>query len=673
MEKIRPVFDKLEFKSLLPRISALDIYLNKKNSSATPTKNTGTDKIDSEINPELQVEDKFARDLKNFKYHLIDTDKDFEDFLKKLEVQEIFAFDTETTGLNPLLSDLLGMSFAWKDGEAYFLNLGTYKNRATSTNLFSSQKPSNDRQAWLKKLQPIFTNPKIKKCAHNLKFDYRMLTNQGLEINGVYFDSMIASYLLNPEGRQNSLDALSFSELNFSKISRAELLGDKNKFDYTQAPLDKLYVYAAEDADFTWRLVKVLEKRLKTEKLWNLFQNIEMPLIPVLAKMEDTGILIDKKILSNMDKELSATVIELEKKIFTEAGVEFNVASPKQLKEILFDKLQISSGGIKKTKTGLSTAADELEKMKDAHPIIPLIQEHRELSKLLSTYIKALPEIANQNDGRIHTSFNQTIAATGRLSSTDPNLQNIPTKTPLGQKIRTAFVADAGNELLSLDYSQIELRIVAHLAQDKKMMTAFKNNEDIHTATAAAINNVALDKVTKAMRQSAKAINFGIIYGQGAHGLAQTSGLSFYEAREFIEKYFTIYTGVRKFLDQTIATAHKDQFVETISGRRRPLADINSPIMVLQKAAERMAVNTPIQGTAADMIKKAMIEVAEFIKDKSDIKMLLQVHDELIFEVKIGESKKYIPELKKIMANVLKLDVPIIADANIGSKWGALK
>ena len=438
-------------------------------------------------------------------------------------------------------------------------------------------------------------------------------------------------------------------------------------------PLEKLAIYSCEDADFTNRLVKVLEPKLRTEKLWDLFTKIEMPLIPVLAAMEDAGILIDQKLLAKMDKELTQEIKILEKKIYAAAGEEFNINSPKQLKEIIYDKLQISTVGIKKTKTGLSTAADELEKLKDAHPIVPLIQNYRELSKLISTYIEALPALINPKTGRLHTSFNQTITATGRLSSTEPNLQNIPTRTELGKKIRAAFIAKPGYELVSLDYSQIELRLAAHIANDKKMIAAFKNGVDIHATTAAEINGVPLDKVTSAMRREAKAINFGVIYGQGPHGLSAGAGIPYAQAKDFIDAYFKIYTGIKKFIATTLTAAKKSGYVETLFGRRRYLPEINSQMFMLAKSAERMAINMPFQGTAADMIKLAMIEIDALIKDQADIKMLLQVHDELLFEIKKDRVEYYVQKIKAIMEGVIKLKVPVIVDMGQGKNWGEIK
>jgi DNA polymerase-1 len=642
--KIIALFSELEFKSLVPRLNNLDNYLSPETSPTTEAPNLFT------------ISDKFARDAKQFKYRLIDNDSDFKSFLKTLAAQKIFTFDTETNSLDPLSAKLLGISFSFRAGEAYYLNLW---------------QKNND---WLEKLAPLFADPKIKKCGHNIKFDFRILTNQGLKIRGIYFDTMIASYLLNPENRQHNLDALTFAELGLEKISHKDLLGEKfTAKDFAAVTPERMATYSGEDADCTNRLVSILEKKLKAEKLWNLFQDIEVPLIPVLAKMEDTGILLDKKILLGMEKELKVDIAQLEKNIHQLAGEKFNIKSTKQLKEILYEKLAIDTKGIKKTKTGLSTAAEQLEKLKDAHPIIPLLQDYRELTKLLSTYVEALPELVNPKTKRLHTSFNQTITATGRLSSTDPNLQNIPTKTALGKKIRQAFIAEKGYVLASLDYSQIELRLVAQMSGDRRMLEAFAHNEDIHAITAAAINEVKLNEVTREMRQEAKAVNFGVIYGQGPHGLSQGAGIPYQKAQEFIAKYFATYSGIKKYIATNLEFAKKHGYVETLLGRRRNLPEINSTMVMIQKSAERMAINMPFQGTAADMIKLAMIKIAELIENKNDIRMLLQVHDELIFEIKSDQVKKYVGQIKEIMENIIKLKVPIIVDTKVGPNWGEMK
>jgi len=628
--------------------------------------------------------DKFERDINNYKYKIISEEKDFSDFLEKLKKQKSFTFDTETSGIDPITCDLLGISFSWKEGEAYYLII---KNRDTITNddevnLFNFDKKivenkivENKISPWLEKLKPIFEDEKIKKNAHNMKFDYRVMLNAGIETRGIEFDTMIASFLLNPGTRQHGLDAVTFIEFGFEKISKEDLLGKgKDKISFSEVATDKLGIYSCEDADFTNRLQTKLKNPLEENDLIKLFTEIEMPLTIVLANMEQAGIEIDVPFLNKMSREMEKRILELEKKIFKHAGTEFNIKSTKQLAEVLFEKMEISTDAIKKTKTGISTAADELEKLKDLHPIIGLIQEYRELTKLTSTYVNALPELVNPKTKRIHTSYNQTVAATGRLSSSDPNLQNIPVRTELGREIRKAFISAKGSKLIALDYSQIELRLTAHLSGDKKMIEAFENGADIHTATAAEINQVKLEEVTKQMRSEAKAINFGVLYGQGAHGLAQAAGVPYWRAKEFIDQYFVTFTGVRKYLDNSIKEAQEKGYAETLLGRRRYLPELHSSVMMVKKAAERMAVNTPVQGTAADMIKKAMVEVYAELKNYSnEAVMLLQVHDELILEVKDEAVEKIAKKVKDIMENVMKLKVPIIVDVKVGDSWGEME
>ena len=432
--------------------------------------------------------------------------------------------------------------------------------------------------------------------------------------------------------------------------------------------------YAAEDADITWRLYKKLLIITEKENNIDLLQKIEIPLIPVLAEMELNGISLNIKFLKKLNKEFSNNLNKLTKKIHRLANSEFNISSPKQLKEVLFINLKIDSSKIKKTKTGLSTAASELDKMKDSHPIINLIIEYRELSKLQSTYIKALPKLVNKKTKRVHTNFNQTVTATGRLSSSDPNLQNIPIRTALGRQIREAFIIPKGYTMLAADYSQIELRLAAAISQDSKMIKSFKKGEDIHARTAAEIHNIALKDVTKEIRRSAKEINFGILYGLGSLGLSRRTKMNRKEAQKFIEKYFTIYKGIKNYLEKTKEFAHQNNYVQTIFGRKRYLPDINSYLPMLRASAERMAINMPIQGTAADLMKIAMIKIYKNLpKISSQTKLLLQVHDEIVLEVPHKDLKKVAKFIKKTMENVSKLSVPLIANVEVGNNWNNLK
>ncbi len=663
-DKLIDLFNELEFRSLLPRLNDLP----------------GVDKV-------VKADNKFSRNTKNFDYTLVDSETAFNDFIKKLKQQAHFAWDTETDSLDEINANLLGMSFSWRAEEAYFIKL-----RAKNEKLKAAAKNSNDNQRslfsqnekiepkkihpWVKKLQPILEDNKIKKSGHNLKFDIKVLAGYGVKVRGIEFDTMLASYLINPDGRQHNLDAVVFQEFGFSKISKEDLLGTgKNKQAFAEVPIDKLYLYACEDADFAGRLVNKLHKKLKEAKLEKLFETMEMPLVEVLAKMETAGIAIDPKYFAKLDKQIDSSLEKLQTKIWHAAGSHFNINSVQQLREILFHKLKIATEGVAKTKTGLSTNVGVLEKLKDTHPIIAMILDYRELNKLSTTYVKALPKLINPTTGRVHTSFNQTVAATGRLSSSDPNLQNIPIKTEWGKLIRRGFVAPRGKTLVSIDYSQIELRLAAHLSGDPTMIKAFKAGDDIHSATAAAINKVPLAKVTPAMRSAAKSINFGLLYGQGPRGLSENAGISYAEAKQFIAEYFRAFSHIKKYIDGALTKARRDGYVETIFGRKRYLADINSNNIMMQKAAERVAINAPLQGMAADIIKVAMIKIDNLIDKKfaGKVKMLLQVHDELVFEVDDKLVKTAVPALRAIMENVIKLKVPLTAEAKIGKNWEEMK
>jgi DNA polymerase I len=648
-KKINSAFSELEFHSLLGRI--FDLNLKSKESE---------EKID-----------KFKRNQEKFNYQLINTEKDFQSFLKKIEKEKTIAFDIESDSINPLEAEILGISFSWKEDEAYYINLNLKKG---AVSLFDQEaKKANNTEAWLEEIKKIIENEKTTKVAHNIKYDLQVLKNYDIEVKGPIFDTMIASYLLNPEKRQHNLDSLSFSELNWEKIKVEELLKDKQN-NFSEIETEKLAIYSCEDVDFSLKLKKVLEKKLKERKLEELFEKMEIPLIKVLASMERSGISLDLKFLEQLRKKVRSDIEKLEKKIFELAKEKFNLNSPKQLKEVLYEKIKISSQGVKKIKTGFSTASEELEKIKDLHPIIKFIQSYRELNKLESTYIKALPKLISPKSKRIHTSFNQSITATGRLSSSNPNLQNIPVKTELGNKIRQAFIAPQGKKFLSLDYSQIELRIMAHLSKDKKLIKAFQEDIDIHQATAASINNISLEDVSEELRNSAKAINFGILYGQGPHGLSQSANISYYQAKQFIDKYFELYPGVKEFINKTIKLSEEKGYTETIFKRRREIPEINSQEKIKRKNAERIAINSPIQGSAADIIKLAMIEIHEEIKGKEEeIKMILQIHDELIFELEESKINYYNKKIERIMENITKLDVPLKIRSYTGKNWGEIE
>ena len=638
---IIPLFQKLEFKSLLSRLPK-DLQSSTAGQSSFYFGST--------------VESK--SEIKNLKseisYTLINTPEKFSAFLNELKKQTIFALDTETDSLNPHESTLLGISFCWQPGVAYYL-------------------PA-DNPEYIEKLKPILADPAVKKIGQNLKFDLQTLAHAGINLAGIDFDTMVASYLLAPGTRGHGLDNLAFIEFGYQMQPITDLIGTgKNQITLAQVPLEKVSWYSCEDADFTWRLVKPLTKQLEEKNNLDLLKKIEVPLIPVLAGMETKGVKIDTTVLKKMSATVTKKLGKLESEIYKLSKEKFNINSPLQLKEILFAKLKISPAGLGKTKTGLSTAADELEKIKNVHKIVPKILDYRELYKLKSTYLDALPKLLGA-DGRVHTSFNQIRTATGRLSSFDPNLQNIPVRTDLGKKIRTAFVAEKNFTLLKADYSQIELRLVASLANDPAMIKSFLNQEDIHTRTAANINEIKLTEVTPEQRRAAKAVNFGIIYGMGANALAAQEGITYQKAHEFIDKYFELHKKIKQYLENTKELALKFGYVETIFGRRRYLPDIASGVPGIRAAAERAAINHPVQGSCADLIKLAMIEIfAGLPKISSESKMILQVHDELVFEVPSADVSKVAKFVKEKMEKIYTLRVPIEVEIKNGENWGNMK
>lgn len=632
-EEILRLFSELQFNSLLARLPETKIQAS---MFGTAEKNQ---------------EDKHN-------YILIDNEIDFAKFFQELKKQKIFAFDTETTSLNVIDAKLLGVSFCWEQGRAFYVNVSN-KNGAY----------------FLEKLGEVFTDSKIKKVAHNMKYDAAILQTHGIVMNNYYFDTMIASYLLNPGVAQHSLDNLAFVRFRHKMIPITDLIGSgKNQISMAEVEVPKIAQYSGEDADYTWRLYEVLKIEMEKENLSKLFHEIEMPLVEVLIEMELNGVKIDVVTLKKISQKVSRKIKTLETKIYQLAGRPFNIKSPLQLKEILFDELHIATQGLKHTKTGISTAAPELEKLKGSHEIIDLIGDYRELSKLKSTYLEALPKLVNQKTGRIHTSFNQTITATGRLSSTNPNLQNIPIRTELGREIRRAFIPERGYRLISADYSQVELRVIACLAKDEEMMKVFRQGLDIHAATAAKIFDVKLEDVTKDMRRKAKEVNFGVLYGMGSTGLAQRTGISRAQAKDFIQKYFDSYKKVKEYTLEMVEQARKNQMVETMFGRKRYLPDINSGVQMIRAGAERMAVNMPIQGTAADLMKIAMIAVYQELKRKSPkTKMLLQVHDELVFEVPKDEIDKVAKIIDNKMEKIHQLCVPIKVDTEVGNNWDQME
>lgn len=590
-------------------------------------------------------------------YQLVDTIEGISELVGKLLNQKMICFDTETTGLDPNNSELVGISFAVKPHEAWYIPISDKYHEA---------------QRIVQVLKPLFESGSILKIGQNIKFDINILSWYDIQVAGPFFDTMIAHYLLQPDMRHN-MDVLSETYLNYEPVSIEELIGKKGKKQLSMRDIDIELVkeYACEDADITLQLKNVFEPSLKKTGTHKLFDKTEMPLVPVLASMELEGIKLDVVALNEFSKQLEKEIIKIETTIFELADTEFNIASPKQLGEVLFEKLAITSKP-KKTKTGqYKTGEDILTKLIFKHPIVEEILEYRSLTKLKSTYIDALPALVNPRDGRIHTSFNQAVAATGRLSSNNPNLQNIPIRSEKGREIRKAFIPRNDNfVLLAADYSQIELRIIAHLSKDKAMIEAFKDGRDIHTATAARVYGVEYHEVTQDMRRNAKTVNFGIVYGISAFGLSERLGIPRREAAEIINNYFEKYPEVKKYMNDTIAFAKENGYVETIMGRRRYLNDINSANSVVRGFAERNAINAPIQGSSADMIKVAMINIYnEFLKKGIKTKMILQVHDELVFDLLKDEENIVRQIVEKNMINAIKIDVPVVVDMNTGNTW----
>jgi DNA polymerase I len=686
-DKVFQLFSELEFKSLLARLpgklAATDTLSSlvsgqrpSPDSSVKPQKDEKSksqgnlfDQSQNESQSTSSETNQSQAHYNTDSYHLVNTDEALTALVKELGKQTVFAIDTETDSLDSVSANLVGISIAWEEGQAYYIpvdGIGHHLSAAVTR----------------KQLSQILSDDKIKKVGHNIKFDYEVLVGNGYELNGISFDTMIGAYLINPNARAQKLDDLAFTELGIEMTKIDELIGKgKDQITFDQVDVEKAALYAAEDADMTLRLYNHLKKDLDEGGFNELMSKMEAPLITALAHMEMNGVLIDLTLLQNLSSDFGKRIDTLQSEIFTLADGEFNISSPLQMQKILYDKLDLRNKipfpkDIKKLPSGgFSTGAEQLEKLRESgHPIIEKILEYRELSKLKSTYVDALPKLVNDETGRIHTSFNQTIAATGRLSSTNPNLQNIPIRTETGMLIRKAFIADDGFEIMSADYSQIELRVIAHMSGDEEMTKAFNDGIDVHTATAARVYGVKEADVTKEMRRTAKVVNFGIVYGVSAHGLQRQSTLSYPEAKEFIEKYFVTHKGIKLYLDDVIKVAKERGFAETLFGRRRYLPELASSNFAVRGSAERMAGNMPIQGTAADLIKLAMIEIDNGISNISPrTKMLLTVHDELVLEVPTGDIEKVRAFVKEKMENIVKLDVPVVVEIGVGKNWGDAK
>ena len=657
-EALRSIFEELEFRTLIDRV------LKKETSAPLPLFPEKSEGIQGDLFANFTGNEPSEAKKSNLEtleslccdYQLIDTEEKRKEIIQKLLTSKILSLDTETTGTEPMDAELVGMSFSIAENEAFYVPV-----------------PANQEEALkiVNEFRPVFENESSLKVGQNIKYDMIVLQNYGVEVKGPLFDTMIAHYVLQPELR-HGMDYLAEIYLHYQTIHIDELIGPKGKNQKNMrdlAPKD-VYRYACEDADVTLKLKNVLEKELKENGTERLFYDIEMPLVPVLVNIERNGVLLDTEALKQSSAHFTEQMERIEKEIYDLAGETFNIASPKQVGEVLFDKLKIVEKA-KKTKTGQYVTSEEvLESLRHKHPVVEKILEHRGLKKLLGTYIDALPQLINPRTGRVHTSFNQTVTATGRLSSSNPNLQNIPIRDENGKEIRKAFIPDEGCLFFSADYSQIELRIMAHLSEDKNMIDAFLSNHDIHAATAAKIYKIGLKEVDSDMRRKAKTANFGIIYGISVFGLAERMNVERKEAKELIDGYFETYPGVKAYMDQSIRVAQEKGYVETIFHRKRFLPDINSRNAVVRGYAERNAINAPIQGSAADIIKVAMARIYQrFRAEGIKAKMILQVHDELNFSVPIDEKERVEEIVIEEMEKAYRMHVPLKADCGWGKNW----
>lgn len=637
-EKAKKLFLELEFRGLLEELAKqsghLDLKLGEGKSEQQQTK-------------------------KDVEYICVDTIPKLKKMLAEFKNIKEVAVDTETTSLDTMVADLVGISFCAKAGRAFYLPMG-----------HDDSKRNLPKKEASKLIAKLLTDKKIQKIGQNIKYDLEVLHRAGYDINPVSFDTMLASYVISPSGRRHGLDSLAFEHFNYRMQPISELIGKGVKQKtFNTVEVDTALFYAAEDADYTYRLRGVQAPKIDELELQNLYYNVEVPLIKVLASMEEEGVKVDSDYLATMSLDMEGQLHKITNDIYSEAGQEFNINSTQQLSKILFEELKLPTKGKTAKKTGYSTDVRVLEGLAEIHDLPKFILEYRQLTKLKSTYVDAIPRLINKETGRVHTSFNQTVAATGRLSSTEPNLQNIPIRTEIGRQIRKAFVPrDKSYELLVADYSQIELRILAHITNDKTLITAFKNNEDIHSRTAAEVYGADINNVSPEMRRAAKTANFAIIYGVSAYGLAQQTELDLGQSKDFIDTYLARYPGIKNYMDDSIKFARKKGYVKTLLNRIRHLPEINAKNYQVRQFAERIAINTPIQGTAADMIKIAMINIHNKMKSMKS-KMTLQVHDELVFDMHKKESEELQNIVRDGMEKALKLKVPVIADMGVGPNW----
>ncbi len=692
-ERLKEIFDELEFRNLTSRIlnekgrgeavenamvrkqnkkdtetGMMDLFSQEKESNTPETKyskklsekgKNNTSRVENSLDL-WSGTDEFSilSDIKTteHKYYLIEKEEDIENLVQKFLSVNFLSLDTETTSTNSISAELVGLSFSIKDNEAYYIPIPSNKDEALKI---------------VNKFKSVYENEKILKIGQNIKYDINVLSRYGIEIKGAIFDTMVAHYLLHPKSRHN-MDYLAEVYLKYKTIHIEELIGEnkKNQKNMRDLSPEEIYEYACEDADVTLRLKNMLEPELESEGMTKLFEEIEMPLLPVLSRMELNGVVLDTESLEHVSADIKHKMEEIEKQIYESAGMKFNISSPKQVGEVLYEKLKIVEKP-KKTKTGqYATSEDILQNLKSKHPVIGEILEYRGYKKLLNTYIESLPNLINPETGHIHTSYNQAVAATGRLSSSDPNLQNIPIRDSNGKEVRKAFVAEPGCLFFSADYSQIELRLMAHLSKDKNLIDDFLAGHDIHRATAAKLYKVSIDEVSTDQRRKAKTANFGIIYGITTFGLAERMEVSRSEAKTLIDDYFSTYKDVKKYMDASINMAREKGYTETLFGRRCYLPDINSHNATVRGYAERNAINAPIQGSAADIIKIAMVRIDRRMRSEGlKSKMILQVHDELNFSVYPDEKEKMESIVIEEMENVCKLAVPLIADCGWGLNW----
>ena len=652
-EELRKIFQELEFRTLLERIF-------KEKPKETPAATPGQGDLFGFFTPETTSEPEKTNlatlHTLNCNYQLVDNEEKLSQLLQNIVTQSVLSLDTETTSTDPIRAELVGMSFSYAENQAFYVPVPADRSEA---------------QKIVDRFRPVFENREIMKVGQNIKYDMLVLANYGVQLQGPLFDTMVAHYVLQPELRHN-MDYLAEIYLNYQTIHIEELIGPKgkNQGNMRDLPPASVYEYACEDADVTLKLKNKLEKELDENNVRKLFEEIEMPLIPVLAYMERNGVRIDTEALKETSRHFTLRMKQIEEEVYQLAGTEFNIASPKQVGEVLFDRLKIVEKA-KKTKTGQYVTSEEvLESLRGKHEVVGKILEHRGLKKLLGTYIDALPQLINPETGRIHTSFNQTVTATGRLSSSNPNLQNIPIRNEDGKEIRKAFIPDDGCIFFSADYSQIELRIMAHLSGDPHMIEAFQKGQDIHAATASKIYKVPLEEVTREQRSKAKTANFGIIYGISVFGLAERLNVDRKEAKELIDGYFENYPHVKEYMNESIRIARERGYIETIFKRKRYLPDINSRNAVVRGYAERNAINAPIQGSAADIIKVAMVRIYQrFLKEGIQSKMILQVHDELNFSVLPEEQEKVKQIVIEEMESAYKMKAPLLADSGWGQNW----